>query len=56
MSKARCVQSFEKDFAVFIVAFVPAFLVAFAPAFPAALVSAAAVFSAVPVFAFAFAE
>jgi hypothetical protein len=52
VSKTRCVQSFEEDFA--------AFTAAFAPAFPTALASAdtstAATFPAVPASAFAFAE
>jgi hypothetical protein len=48
ISKTRCVQSFEEDFAIFIIIFVPAF--------SAALASAVTAFSAASASAFAFAE
>jgi hypothetical protein len=54
MSKARCVQLFKEDFAVFVTAFVSAFFAVFAPAFPAALVFAAAAFPTTLASAFAF--
>jgi hypothetical protein len=52
MSKARYVQSFRKDFAVFIAAFAPAF----SAVLTSANTSAAAAFSIIPASTFAFAE
>jgi hypothetical protein len=58
VSKARYVQSFGGDSALFAAAFASAFVSTFAPIFPAALVfanvSAAAAFPAVPASVFIF--
>jgi hypothetical protein len=56
VSKTRCVQSFKKDFAAFIAAFVLIFPAAFAPIFSTVLIFAVAAFSAVPVSVFIFTE